>query len=145
MNVITQDYNNTTDFDFVRQVFDALDKIPTKNKVVFPLPNRCSAFADIDCRLFYDDYKPHGEFKFHLRSEGLEMAHSIVISTTVTDGSLKLQMVVKPNGKLRRAGARSLVRIIPNVKLLADAICANYIPGSNGRKIVVVPTEKQFA
>jgi len=135
-----------TDFKFIHDIIAELNLVPTKSKVTFPLPNRSSAFAEIDCKLYYnDDYKPCGEFFFHLRDQQLEMAHSAIVTTLVVNGKLQLQLTIKPNGRLRRSGHRSILRTIPTVREMASAICANYFPGSPGRKVVVNPTVKQAA
>jgi hypothetical protein len=134
---------DASDFNFVRQVIEELDLIPTKDKVVFPVANRSSAFADIECQLGYsDDGRPYGEFSFVLRREELGMAHTAIVTTTVEQGGLKLHLQIRPNNKLRKAGHRSITRILPTAKAMAQAICANYAPGSVGRKVVPIVTKQ---
>lgn len=132
-----------SDFNFVHQVIEALEQIPTKDKVVFPLANRSSTFADIECQLGYnDDSRPYGEFSFVLRQHELEMAHTAIVSTTVEQGVLKLHLQIRPNSKLRKAGHRSMLRIYATPREMAKAICANYFPGSVGRKVVPIVTKQ---
>jgi hypothetical protein len=126
-----------TDFKFVYDVIEELHHLPTKEKVFFPLPNRGSEFAEPVCRLTYNnDDRPQAEFIFSLPKHGLTMAHTAIITTTVSDGTLKLHLQIRPNRKLRDAGHRSLMRVLSTPKDMAKAIAMNYFPGSVGRKVV---------
>lgn len=131
-----------SDFDFVKQVIRELDLVPTKNKVVFPLESRGSQFADIECTCGYDDAQPYGEFAFVLRHEDMQMAHTAVVTTVATQGQLHFKLTIRPPRKLRNAGHRNMVRVLPTAKTLALAMCNNYFPGSAGRKIVIIPTNQ---
>jgi hypothetical protein len=128
---------DASDFNFVHAVIEELNLVPTKEKVVFPLANRSSAFADIECQLGYnDDFRPYGEFAFVHRQQELEMAHTAIVTTIVDNGTLKLHLQIRPNSKLRKAGHRSVTRVLATPKAMAQAICANYFPGSVGRKVI---------
>jgi hypothetical protein len=69
------------------------------------------------------------------------MAHTALVTTTVDKGVLKLQLQIKPNKKLQRSGHRSMSRMVTDARAMATAICANYAPGSVGRKVIPIITK----
>lgn len=135
-----------TDHDFVRKVINELDRLPLKEKVHFPLPNRTSKYADIECVLGYnkDDYA-YGEFTFLLREHELQMAHTCIVTTRVENAQIQMNLQVRPNRKLRDAGHKSMNLLIKGPKEMALAICRNYFPGSVGRKVIEVSVKKKKA
>jgi hypothetical protein len=132
-----------SDFDFLRRLITELDLVPTKEKVIFPLPGRTSVFSDIECELAYDtNGKPYAEFFFRIRRHELEMAHSAVVFGTVEDGELMYQLQIKPNKRLRSNGHKTLNSVHTTAKAVALAICRNYAPGTVGRKVIPLVIKK---
>lgn len=135
-----------SDFNFVHDVIEALERLPSKDRVCFPLPNRGSVFADIECKLSYDsDYKPSGEFFFVHDQQMMTMGHTAVVRTLVENGILKLHLQIKPNRKLQASGHRSVTRVVADAKAMAAMICSYYAVGAVGRKVISMPSKKQTA
>lgn len=143
----TQPYNaHESDFDFMRQLLAELEKLPSKEKVHFPLPNRSAVFADVECTLGYNsDDKPYGELFFVTRKHEMEMAHSVVVTYVMHNGVLQYGVQIKPNSRLRHRGHRSWGGIHGDAKAAVKAIRDNYFPGAAGRKVIATVKKEEFA
>lgn len=127
---------NPTDFTFVYSVLDELRNVPKGEKIHFPLPGRSGVYADVECRLSYDqDNKPYGEFTVIAKAHDLVMNHKALVRTRVTVDGLRYELQIK-SGNKHYCNRDSAITTHRTAKDIALAICRNYRVGSSGRRIV---------
>lgn len=128
------------DFKFIEPMLEIIQRLPMKDKVWFPMPNRGAVEANLDIHFDYK-YGYHGKFPFAEitfinRHHGLQMAHTAVVRPVVEDGVLMYNLEIKPNKRLRSNGHRTVETKHASAQACVKTLMQSYGPGAYTRKVI---------